>query len=246
MPRRRVLPSLYKARKFFLTRADYAYTSLWLLYAASAVARMEVVGAGLLADREVIPQAAKLNPALFKTIYTDLLEGGTTKAVVERALLAAESYMEQRAPQAFSLVLEYFKETGDVRSARDAEDHFKKNFGVSCVTTACEYLADLGLLGKASTAVLLTKKSNTSVEELAFFATDERGQRPRINAEYAVMADPTCDVLLTNAVVLTMDPQFTIHRPGAIAVAGDSIVAVGADALRYQARGDESTVAAAW
>ena len=172
-----VLPSLYKARKFFLTRADYAYTSLWLLYAASAVAKMEVVGAGLLADREVIPQAAKLNPALFKTIYTELLEGGTQKAVVERALLAAESYMEQRAPQAFSLVLEYFKETGDVRSARDAEDHFKKNFGVSCVTTACEYLADLGLLGKASTAVLLTKKSNTSVEELAFFATDERTTR---------------------------------------------------------------------
>ena len=48
------------------------------------------------------------------------------------------------------------------------------------------------------------------------------------------MADPTCDVLLTNAVVLTMDPQFITHRPGAIAVAGDSIVAVGADALRYR------------
>jgi 5-methylthioadenosine/S-adenosylhomocysteine deaminase len=46
---------------------------------------------------------------------------------------------------------------------------------------------------------------------------------------------PSCDVLLTNAVVLTMDPQFTIHRPGAIAVAGDSIAAVGADALRYRA-----------
>jgi predicted nucleotidyltransferase len=170
-----VLPALYKARKFFLTRADYAYTSLWLLYATSAIARMEIVGAGLLADREVIPQAATLNPALFKTIYTDLLEGGTRKQVVERALLAAEAYMAQRAPAAFGLVLEYFKETGDVRSARDAEDHFTKNFAVSCVTTACEYLADLGLLGKASTAVLLTKKSNTSVEELAFFATDAHG-----------------------------------------------------------------------
>jgi len=32
-----------------------------------------------------------------------------------------------------------------------------------------------------------------------------------------------------------MDAQFTIHRPGAIAVAGDSIAAVGADALRYRA-----------
>src|SRR6186713_2185680 len=47
------------------------------------------------------------------------------------------------------------------------------------------------------------------------------------------MADLTCDVLLTNAVVLTMDPQFTTHRPGAIAVAGDTIMAVGTTALAY-------------
>jgi 5-methylthioadenosine/S-adenosylhomocysteine deaminase len=45
----------------------------------------------------------------------------------------------------------------------------------------------------------------------------------------------TCDLLLTNALVLTMDPQFTVHRPGAIAVTGDSIVAVGPGALGYQA-----------
>jgi 5-methylthioadenosine/S-adenosylhomocysteine deaminase len=45
----------------------------------------------------------------------------------------------------------------------------------------------------------------------------------------------TCDLLLTNAVVLTMDPQFTVHRPGAVAVTGDSIVAVGPGALAYQA-----------
>ena len=45
----------------------------------------------------------------------------------------------------------------------------------------------------------------------------------------------TCDLLLTNAVVLTMDPQFTVHRAGAIAVTGDSIAAVGPGALAYQA-----------
>ena len=45
----------------------------------------------------------------------------------------------------------------------------------------------------------------------------------------------TCDLLLTNAVVLTMDAQFTIHRAGAVAVTGDSIAAVGPAALAYQA-----------
>ena len=37
------------------------------------------------------------------------------------------------------------------------------------MTTACEYLADQGLIGKASTPVRLTKRSNVEVQELAFF-----------------------------------------------------------------------------
>src|SRR2546430_6837110 len=49
------------------------------------------------------------------------------------------------------------------------------------------------------------------------------------------MTAAACDVLLTNAVVLTMDAQFTVHRAGAVAVAGDAIVAVGPDALAYHA-----------
>jgi 5-methylthioadenosine/S-adenosylhomocysteine deaminase len=36
-----------------------------------------------------------------------------------------------------------------------------------------------------------------------------------------------CDVLLTDAIVLTMDEGFTIHNPGSVAVTGDSIAAVG-------------------
>ena len=41
---------------------------------------------------------------------------------------------------------------------------------MSHVTTACEYLADQGLIGKASTPTRLTKKSNIEVQELAFFS----------------------------------------------------------------------------
>jgi len=49
------------------------------------------------------------------------------------------------------------------------------------------------------------------------------------------MAAATCDLLLTNATVLTMDAAFTVHRQGAVAVTGDSIAAVGPGALAYQA-----------
>ena len=43
------------------------------------------------------------------------------------------------------------------------------------------------------------------------------------------MPSPT-DLLLTNAIVLTMDEAFTSYEPGAVAVLGDSILAVGPEA----------------
>jgi 5-methylthioadenosine/S-adenosylhomocysteine deaminase len=47
---------------------------------------------------------------------------------------------------------------------------------------------------------------------------------------------PSCDLLLTNAVVLTMDDRYTIHTPGAVAVTGSVITAVGDDARGYTAK----------
>ncbi|MEP6916914.1 MAG: amidohydrolase family protein [Acidobacteriota bacterium] len=44
-----------------------------------------------------------------------------------------------------------------------------------------------------------------------------------------------CDLLLTNATVLTMDEQFTVYSPGAVAITGDSVAAVGPDALAFLA-----------
>lgn len=164
-----VLPPLYKARKWLETRGDLAYTSLWILLTAIPVARMEVIAAGLLPDREVVPQAQALNPNLFRTVYTDVLSKGTTRPCVEKALEAIEQYMRERSTVVFAPVIDYLKETGDVRSSRDIEDYFRKNFDITGVTMACEYLADEGLIGKASAPVLLTKRSSVNLEELAFF-----------------------------------------------------------------------------
>src|SRR5262245_30748188 len=44
-----------------------------------------------------------------------------------------------------------------------------------------------------------------------------------------------CDRLLTNAPIVTMDERFTVHPDGGVAIAGDSIVSVGAEALAYEA-----------
>jgi len=163
------LPSIDKAHKWFLTRGDLDYTALWILYAATSLARIEVVGARLLADREVIPQAMKLNPAFFKIVYTDLLNTKKTLKNVQAALDTVDAYMAERAPALFALVIDHLRDAGEARSASEIEAHFVRNFDLSGVTTACEYLADEGLIGKASTPVRLTKKSNVEIQELAFF-----------------------------------------------------------------------------
>jgi len=163
------LGPIYKARKWLVTRGDLDYTALWILYAATPLAQIEVIGRRMLADREVIPQATKLNPAFFKTIYTDLLNGKKTRGSVEAALEAVDRYLAERAPTLFAPVIDHLREVGEARSCTEIEDHFQRTMDVSGVTVACEYLADQGLIGKASTPVQLTRRSNVVVQELAFF-----------------------------------------------------------------------------
>ena len=167
------LPAIDKAHKWFVTRGDLDYTALWLLVAATPLAQVEVIGAGLLADREVIPQALKLNPAFFKTVYTDLLNTKKTRKGVQAALDAVDRYIADQAATLFGPVIEHLRDAGEARSCTEIEDHFERHFDVNGVTTACEYLADRGLIGKASTPVQLTKKSNVHVQEIAFFYLGE-------------------------------------------------------------------------
>jgi predicted nucleotidyltransferase len=169
----RALPSIDKAHKWFLTRGDLDYTALWILYAATPLAQVEVIGARLLADREVIPQAMSLNPAFFKTVYTDLLNAKKTRKSVQAALDAIDAYVAERAATLFGPVIDHLREAGEPRSCTEIEGHFTRNFDVSGVTTACEYLAHQGLIGRASTPVHLTKKSNVEMQELAFFYITE-------------------------------------------------------------------------
>jgi predicted nucleotidyltransferase len=169
----RALAPVDKAHKWLVTRGDLDYASLWMLYAATPLALIEVIGAGRLADREVIPQALELNPRFFRTIYTDLLNERKTQKNVKAALDAIDAYLADRAPTLFAPVIDYLREVGDVRSSKDIEDYFKKTYDVEGVTIACEYLADQGLLVKASAPVHLTRRSNIDVQELAFLYAAE-------------------------------------------------------------------------
>lgn len=163
------LPAVYKAHKWLITRGDLEYTALWILHAANGLARMEVLDAGLLLDREALPQAMKINPQFFRRIYTDLLNQKKTRPAVEAALAAVDDYLRQRAARIFAPIVDYLAEIGEARSATEIEHYFKRNFNIGDALTACEYLADQCLIGKAALPVRLTKRSNAETTELAFF-----------------------------------------------------------------------------
>ncbi len=163
------LPAIYKAHKWLTTRKDLNYTALWILIAATPLAKIEIISRRLLADREVLPQALELNPPFFKMVYTDILNTKKTLNNVKAALDAMDRYIAERVATLFAPVMEYLRDVREARSCSEIESHFERNLGVRGVTTACEYLADQGLIGKASITTRLTKKSNTDVQELAFF-----------------------------------------------------------------------------
>ena len=169
------LIALYKAHKWFDTRSDLDYTALWILYAAMPLAQIEVLSAGLLVDREVILRALELNPSLFRVIYSDLLNTRKTSTSVRAALAAADEYLSRRAGHLFAPVVEHLSDAGEARSSTEIEAHFSRSLGLEGVTTACEYLADEGIIGKASTGVHLTRKSNIEMQELAFFSLSASG-----------------------------------------------------------------------
>ena len=70
----------------------------------------------------------------------------------------------------FGPVIDHLREVGEARSCyRDRGPLPAEPRCRAASPAACEYLADQGLIGKASTPVQLTRKSNVEVQELAFF-----------------------------------------------------------------------------
>jgi hypothetical protein len=85
-----------------------------------------------------------------------------------------DEYLAARAPRLFAPILDHLRDVREARSAREIEHHFTRQGNVGDMTTACEYLAAHGHIGRASAPAKLTKRSNIEVQELAFYALDGR------------------------------------------------------------------------
>ena len=164
-----VIPTLYKAQKWFHVKQDLHYSFLYILHCVNGLAKIEVFLASQLASREVIQQALRLNPDFFNAVYTRLIDQPVTGEAIAGALTRIESYLEERIPAMFQPILDYLDEEGSVRSVTEIETYFDNQMNLRGVTTVCEWLADKEIINRVSSPHRLTLKSNVEYEELAFY-----------------------------------------------------------------------------
>ena len=158
---------LAKAEKWFHLKRDMDYTFLYLTYAVREVARIEVLMHGETPRRKVIYQALAHNPSFFNAVFTDLIDKQKNEAMLRDALERIDRYLEDNLQALFKPLLDFFEESGEERTITDIYTHFGSR--QLAFELACEWLAQKGIIEQFSAPIRLTKDSQTSVEEPAYY-----------------------------------------------------------------------------
>lgn len=165
---------LRKANKWLVVRNDVHYCLVWILNVVNALASVEVILNGEAPSREVIHQALKYNPEFFNIVYTNLIEGPKTERAMRRALDLIDTYLTERTEIIFKPILDYLLDAQEPRTASDLDAHFQKQLqGDSLYGFAYEWLVDKGIVDKLSVPIHLTKKSQVTVDEAAYFYDED-------------------------------------------------------------------------
>ena len=158
---------LAKAEKWFHLKHDINYTFLYLMYMIGGLARIEVLMHGETPRRKAIYQALKHNPSFFNAVFTDLIDKPKDEAMLRDALERVDAYLEDNLQALFKPLLDFLEESGEERTITDIYTHFGKR--ELALELACEWLAQKGIIEQFSAPIRLTKDSQTSVEEPAYY-----------------------------------------------------------------------------
>ena len=139
------------------------------MYAIKYLAEIEVLLKGEITGREVIPQAAKINPTFFNQIYHDLIHGKKDETTIQQALDLINCYLDQNCLLLFSPLLDYLQEAQGIRTASEIEEYFQKQVQNQPLSNIYEWLADKGIIQKVPSPVRLTVKSQITVDEAAYY-----------------------------------------------------------------------------
>ena len=156
-----------KAEKWFHLKRDFDYTFVYLTYAVIQLARIETLMHGETPKRKVIYQAIKHNPSFFNAVFTDIIDKPKDEAMLRQVLAQVDAYLEDRVSTLFKPLLDFLEEAGEERTITDIYDNFgQRNL---LFELACEWLSQKGFIEQFSAPIRLTKDSQVSVEQPAYY-----------------------------------------------------------------------------
>ena len=158
---------LAKAEKWLHLKGDIDYTFLYLKYAITELARIEVLKHGETPRRKVIYQARKHNPNFFNAVFMDLIDKPKDAAMLREALEHVDRYLEDDLQLLFKPLLDFLEASGEERTITDLYTHFGKR--ELTLGMACEWLVQKEIIEQFSTPVRLTMDSQVSVEEPSYY-----------------------------------------------------------------------------
>jgi len=163
-----VLPELIYAEKQFYVNKDIITCFITLLCVVEGLARIEVLLNNEIPAREVIQPALNYNPDFFKHVYTDLINCEKNEEVIQDALDAINSYIDERQ-FIFQPILDYLEEQKGARTNSELNAYFDSKFREASVDIICQWLAWKGIIQQVSAPIKLTVKSQVAVEEPAYY-----------------------------------------------------------------------------
>jgi uncharacterized protein len=157
------------ARKRLDLKGDLELAAQETLGAAHSVAHTEIIRRGQVCEQDVIYRAMEGAPALFQTIYLDVLAKRKNRQVLSKALDAIEGYLDTHYKAHLKPLLSYLKKQNRLVPLSEMSDHFAfSQLHPWHLESACEWLERKGLLQKLSAPFKLTKRSLERVEEPAY------------------------------------------------------------------------------
>jgi hypothetical protein len=158
------------ARKRLDVKGDLDLAAQETLSAAHSVAHTEIIRQGQVWEQDVIYRAIEGNPALFQTIYLDVLAKRKNRRVLSTALDGIDAYLDKHYQAHLRPLLSYLKKQNRVVPLSEIGDQFAfSQLHPWHLESACEWLERKGLLQKLSAPFKLTKRSLERVEEPAYF-----------------------------------------------------------------------------
>ena len=154
-----------KSRKWLLARNDPAYAQYWLLMSAESIAKMELSINSLPFNRDGIKKALEINPQLLKPFYQDAMTHQYGKEDILSAIAKIFEYLDNHLDLIKAPVLEYLADR-ELKTMTMINKQF--NCSGDALTYVFDYLAEKGIIQKATKTIRLTPKSRANVEEIAY------------------------------------------------------------------------------